>query len=111
MRSGEEHAAHRLGGNTIRAGRGNRERLQNLEVQDGIFERDRDELLGLEPQGASHLVVRHRRQIDRPHEHPRGRDTHPDRRFFEAQFLPEPLDRRRDRGRVDDLAVAHGAGG
>ena len=83
---------------SVGRGLGHRERLEHLEVEHRVVERDRDELLRLEAQRAGEVRLRHDRQIDGAHEHPRARDADAHLALAEAQLLPEALDRGGDRG-------------
>ena len=103
----EQHSRHRLRGRAVGCRRAFGEGLELLEVEDGVVERDRDQLLRLEAEGAGEVVLGHRGQVDRPDQHPRAGDADPHVALAEAQLLEEPLDRGRDRGAIDDLALAH----
>jgi len=84
-----------------------RHRLQHLEVEHGVVERDRDELLGLEADRAREIGIGHGREVDGADDHPRSGDADPDLALLQAELAPQALDRGGDRAGVEDLALAH----
>ena len=90
---------------------GPHELLEDLEVEDGLVDRDGDELLHLVAQRRPQVLLRHRGQLGLAHDHPLVGHADDDVAALEAGLAPEPADGSRHRRRVDDLAVAHRAQG
>ena len=84
-----------------------RHRLEHLEVEHRVVERDRDELGGLEADGAGQVGIGHVGHVDRADDDARPGDADPHLPLLEAELAPQPLDRRGDLGGVEDLALAH----
>ena len=87
------------------------EPVEDVEVQDGFVDGDRDIVLRLEPQGVGQLGVGHVRDLDRPHHDPVA--GHPDAHGALAHpgLPPQPADGLGHDVDVDDLPCAHGLGG
>ena len=100
MRRSEQHLHDRLAGLGL-------DRPEDREVDDGLVERDRDELLGLEPQRTRELLAGHHRHLDLADDQPWARDPDAHAGAAEAELGAKPRDRLADRGGVDDLALAH----
>jgi hypothetical protein len=84
-----------------------RDLIEDLEVEDRLLDRDRDELLRLELQGRGEITLAHEREIGGPDDDALAGHPQDDRLGAEATFPPEAADGGADRLRVDDLAVSH----
>ena len=86
------------------------ELLERVEVQDGLVDRHRDEVLHLQRQRGAQLGQRQPRQVDLAHDHPLVGDPDGDLAAAEARLGPEQADGCGHRGGVHDLAVGDRAG-
>ena len=80
--------------------------LQLHEVEDGLVDRERDEVGHLELERVLQLVRRHPGDLDQAYEHLLVRDPEHDVLLAELHTRPEGADRFSDGIGVDDLAVA-----
>ena len=90
---------------------GPHELLEDLEVEDGLVDRDGDELLNLVAQRRPQVLLRHGGKVGLAHDHPLVGHPDDDVAALEPDFAPEAPDGGGDRRRVDDLAVADRAEG
>ncbi len=77
----------------------------DLEIEDGIFDRDRDVVLGLILDGAFELGPLHERQVNESHDDLLVRDADADVFALDSRLSPQIANGRGDRLAVDDLAV------
>ena len=87
--------------------RADRDRFEDLEVEDRVVERDRNQLTRLEADRAREVGVGHRRHVDRTNDHAGPGDPEPHLTLLETELPPQTLDRGRHRRRVEHLSLAH----
>ena len=84
--------------------------LQHLEVEDGLLDGDRDELLGLEHQRGTEVLLGHLRQVGLAGDDALVAGARDHLAGTESRLSPQATDGRRHGRRVDDLAAAHHPG-
>ena len=81
--------------------------VEDLEVEDGVLDRDRDQFLGLELERGGQVAFVHEREIGRADDHALAGYTRDDGLAAEATLTPEAADGGTHGFGIDDLAVAH----